>query len=192
MTPSNCVRFLRAIARELRRSLRFRLAKVRALAVAEGRISRNARIRVSSESELEIASMAVIESGAILAAKPGPHGRGAIRVGRGTYVGEYCNFRTEGDELVVGADCLMAQFVSLIASGHEFRDGNVPIKEQRTSDKGGIVIGDGVWIGVGAVVLPGVQIGDGVVIAAGSVVTKSVEPLSIVAGNPARVIGKRT
>jgi len=58
--------------------------------------------------------------------------------------------------------------------------------------RAGIKVGNDVWIGRGALVLPGVSIGDGAVIGAGSVVTKDVEPYPIVAGNPAKVIRKRT
>lgn len=54
-----------------------------------------------------------------------------------------------------------------------------------------IVIEDYAWIAMGAIVLPGVTIGRGAVIGAGAVVTKSVEPLMIVAGNPARPLGRR-
>jgi phosphonate metabolism protein (transferase hexapeptide repeat family) len=54
-----------------------------------------------------------------------------------------------------------------------------------------VVIGHDVWIGHGAIVLPGRSVGDGAVIAAGSVVTKDVAPYAIVAGNPARAIRQR-
>ena len=57
--------------------------------------------------------------------------------------------------------------------------------------KGDTVIGDGVWIGMRAMILPGVTIGEGAVIAAGSVVTKDVPPYTLVGGNPARKIKKR-
>lgn len=52
-------------------------------------------------------------------------------------------------------------------------------------------IGNDVWIGHGAIVLPGRSIGDGAVVAAGAVVTKDVAPYAIVAGTPARPIRRR-
>ena len=54
-----------------------------------------------------------------------------------------------------------------------------------------VVIGNDVWIGANAIILPGITIGDGAVIAAGAVVTKDVEAYGIVAGNPAKMIRKR-
>jgi len=59
-------------------------------------------------------------------------------------------------------------------------------------DRGGdVVIGDRVWIGYRAIILPGVFLGEGAVIGAGAVVAKDVEPYEIVVGNPARKIGER-
>ena len=57
--------------------------------------------------------------------------------------------------------------------------------------KGNTVIGNDVWIGQKAVILPGVQIGDGAIIGANSVVGSNVAPYTIVIGNPARVLRKR-
>lgn len=51
-----------------------------------------------------------------------------------------------------------------------------------------IVIEDDVWIGANVVILPGIHVGECAVIGAGSVVTKNVEPYTIVAGNPAKVL----
>jgi acetyltransferase-like isoleucine patch superfamily enzyme len=60
------------------------------------------------------------------------------------------------------------------------------------SDKGGdVTIGDRVWIAYRAIILPGVTIGEGAVVGAGSVATKNVEPYTIVAGVPAKMIGLR-
>lgn len=63
--------------------------------------------------------------------------------------------------------------------------------EQKRWYMGGGAIGNDVWIGANAIILSGINIGNGAVIAAGSIVTKDVEPYTIVAGNPAKVIKKR-
>lgn len=69
-----------------------------------------------------------------------------------------------------------------VTSTHELGD-----KERRAgrNDVRGIEVGDGTWIGAGAIILPGVKIGKGVVIGAGSVVTKDCEDNCVYVGNPA-------
>jgi virginiamycin A acetyltransferase len=57
--------------------------------------------------------------------------------------------------------------------------------------KGNTIIGNDVWIGYDATIMPGVNIGDGAIIATKAVVTKDVAPYSIVGGNPAKEIKKR-
>ena len=57
--------------------------------------------------------------------------------------------------------------------------------------KGDTRFGDGCWIGMRAMLMPGVTIGEGAVVAAGSIVTVDVEPYTIVGGNPARPIKRR-
>ncbi|CAO3440457.1 Chloramphenicol O-acetyltransferase (EC 2.3.1.28) _ CatB family [Azospirillum endophyticum] len=56
---------------------------------------------------------------------------------------------------------------------------------------GNTVIGNDVWIGSEAIIMPGVTVGDGAVIGTRSLVTRDIEPYAIVGGNPARVIRKR-
>lgn len=68
---------------------------------------------------------------------------------------------------------------------------NHPYENSEIRDNKPIVIGNDVWIGANAVILPGVNIGDGAVIAAGAVVTKDVEPYAIVGGVPAKLIRYR-
>lgn len=63
--------------------------------------------------------------------------------------------------------------------------------EPDAQSKGPIVIGDEVWIGMGAIIMSGVTVQKGAVIAAGSVVTHSIPPYAIVGGNPARIIKYR-
>jgi len=53
-----------------------------------------------------------------------------------------------------------------------------------------VTIGKNVWIGGNSMILPGITVGDGAIIGAGSVVTKDVEPMTVVAGNPAKFIRK--
>ena len=64
----------------------------------------------------------------------------------------------------------------------------MPPKNRPLKTKGGVTIGNNVWIGDKVVILSGVTIGDGAIIGANSVVTKNVERQSIVAGIPARTI----
>lgn len=68
---------------------------------------------------------------------------------------------------------------------------NAAFEDSPIRDNREITIGNDVWIGANAILLPGVNIGDGAVIAAGAVVTKDVEPYAIVGGVPARVIKYR-
>lgn len=63
--------------------------------------------------------------------------------------------------------------------------------DRRTYIDGPVKIGRGAWIGAGAIILPGVTVGERSVVGAGSVVTRDVEPLSVVAGNPARPVGRQ-
>ena len=58
-------------------------------------------------------------------------------------------------------------------------------------NRGDTVVGNDVWIGMNAMIMPGVKIGDGAIVGANSVVTKDVAPYTVVAGNPAKLIKKR-
>ena len=62
---------------------------------------------------------------------------------------------------------------------------------EKPYSKGGVIIGNGVWLGNNVCVMPGVRIGDGAVVGANSVVTHDVPPYTIVAGIPARIINQK-
>ena len=89
----------------------------------------------------------------------------------------------------VGNHVNLAQGITVTALNHNYEDATKRIDEQGISTKP-VVIGDDVWIGANAVILPGVTIGSHCVIAAGAVVTKDVPDHTLVGGVPAKVIKK--
>jgi acetyltransferase-like isoleucine patch superfamily enzyme len=109
-----------------------------------------------------------------------------IQLGRRTFVGEGTIMRGQGG-IRVGDNVLFGPAVQVLAVNHVFTDPARPIMDQGITAEG-IVIEDNCWIGAGAIILDGVTIGRGACVGAGSVVTKSVPPLSLAVGSPARVI----
>ncbi|MDE7086145.1 MAG: acyltransferase [Prevotella sp.] len=93
---------------------------------------------------------------------------------------------------IIGPVCIgnhvnLAQGITVTALNHNFEDTTKRIDEQGISTKP-VIIGDDVWIGANAVVLPGVTIGRHCVVAAGAVVTKDVPDHSVVGGIPAKIL----
>ena len=87
----------------------------------------------------------------------------------------------------IGNNVNLAQGITVTALNHNFSNHNTRIDEQGVSTNP-VTIGDDIWIGANAVILPGVNIGNHSVVAAGAVVTKDVPAHSLVAGMPAKVI----
>jgi virginiamycin A acetyltransferase len=114
-------------------------------------------------------------------------------------------YEWNNDKLIIGKFCQIASGVEFIMNGanHQMNavstfpfytlegwNMNAPSIEDLPL-KGDTIIGNDVWIGQNATILPGVHIGDGAIIGANSVVGSDVEAYTIVAGNPARLIRKR-
>lgn len=102
------------------------------------------------------------------------------------------------DQLYLGDYvCIGAEAVILLGGNHTHRTdwfSLYPFAEVTTDayqGKGDTTIGNGAWIGMRAMIMPGITIGEGAVIASGAVVTKNVDPYTIVAGNPARPVRQR-
>lgn len=107
-----------------------------------------------------------------------------IRVGKGTFI----NFNLTALDvapITIGEDCQIGPNVQLLTPTH-------PLEPRPRRDKleaaQPITIGDNVWIGGGAIILPGVTVGENSVIGAGAVVTRDVPPNVVALGNPARVV----
>jgi len=121
-----------------------------------------------------------------------------ISVGDNFYIGKYSQIECDAE---IGDNVMFANCVALVGRhDHDFRAVGVPVRlSAKIRDDGyegeGLyektIIEDDVWIGHGSIILSGVRIGQGSIIGAGSVVTKDVEPFSIYAGNPARMIKPR-
>ena len=109
---------------------------------------------------------------------------GDVTIGDHTRIGIHC---TVIGPVCIGNNVNLAQGITVTALNHNFEDASRRIDEQGISTKP-VVIGDDVWIGANAVILPGVTIGRHVVVAAGAVVTKDVPDYSLVAGVPAKII----
>lgn len=115
------------------------------------------------------------------------------------------HYEWNGDKLIIGKFCQIAAGVEFVMNGANHQMNAVStfpfytlegwdMAPPAASDmplKGDTVIGNDVWIGQNAVILPGVHIGDGAIIGANSVVGGDVPPYAIVAGNPAKEIRKR-
>jgi len=127
-----------------------------------GRGSRiHARVRFSSGADLELGNN--------------------CRLSRGTWI---------LGPVVMGDDVQIAADVTIIAynQGH---DVGKPVGQQGSLPPAPVVIGDDVWIGTRAIILPGVRVGNHTIVGAGAVVTKNVADWTIVAGNPAKLIRDR-
>jgi carbonic anhydrase/acetyltransferase-like protein (isoleucine patch superfamily) len=90
--------------------------------------------------------------------------------------------------LEIHNDVLMASNIFLSDSDHQYRDVNIPIRDQPWIFKGPVIIESGCWLGDGVKVFGGVRIGKNSVIGANSVVLKDIPPLSVAIGVPARVV----
>jgi len=109
---------------------------------------------------------------------------GDIIIGNYTRIGLH---NTIIGPVTIGHHVNLAQGITVTALNHKFKNPDIRIDEQGVSTKP-VVIGNDIWVGANAVILPGVTIGDHSVIAAGAIVTKDVPPHSLVAGVPAKVI----
>jgi acetyltransferase-like isoleucine patch superfamily enzyme len=107
-----------------------------------------------------------------------------LTIGEGTHVNRKCFIDSRGF-CSIGNNTSISHEVLILTGTHDVNSANFaeihrPVK-----------IGDHVWVGARAVILPGVRVGDGAVVASGAVVSKDVEPFNVVGGIPAKVIGRR-
>jgi maltose O-acetyltransferase len=107
-----------------------------------------------------------------------------LHIGPGTFV-NYGLVALDVARIEIGADCQLGPNVQLLTAYHPTEPGPRRAKLEAAAP---IALGDNVWLGGGAIVLPGVTIGEDSVVGAGAVVTKDLPAGVVAVGNPARVV----
>ena len=112
-----------------------------------------------------------------------------IKIGYNVFINRNVNIVAR-DSIEIGDNVMIGPNTVINSGSHVFNDVEKLIRDQGHR-KAPIIIENNVFIGGNSFILPGVTIGEGSVVGAGSIVTKSVEPFSVVVGNPARIIKRR-
>jgi len=118
------------------------------------------------------------------------HNLNHLSIGSNSGIGAGSTLHLQG-QIAIGDDVMIGQELIIHTSNHGMENNGIAMWQQSSEIKG-VTIGDNVWIGSRVTILPGVNVGDGVVIGAGSIVTKNLENNGIYAGNPAKLIKKRS
>lgn len=140
-------------------------------------------LRALQQRRLEIGREVLLEPGVWITAP----GTARVRIGEGTFLNKGVMVAAE-DLVEIGAHCMLANGCFVSDASHRFDDPKKPITWQGFESKGPTRIGENCWLGANVVVTSGVSIGERCVIGAGSVVTRDIEPFSIAAGAPAKVL----
>ena len=147
-------------------------------------------LRVEGAEGVALADGVEVDRDVWLHVEPGFAEGIRIRLGPRTYVGMR-TILTAARRVELGERVFVGHGVLVSDHNHAFEDPTRPIGDQGISEPGGVVIGDGCWIGNGVAVIGAgepIEIGAGSVIGANSVVLGDVPPTSVVVGNPGRVV----
>ena len=143
------------------------------------KIHRSVRMDTPPYRQFSLGDYSVVESYSCI-----NNAVGDVIIGDHTRVGLH---NTVIGPVTIGSHVNLAQGITVTALNHNFAEKDLRIDEQGVSTNP-VTIGDDIWIGANAVILPGVTIGNHSVVAAGAVVTKDVPPYTLVAGVPAKII----
>ncbi len=193
LSGSPPVRWARCLAFALRG------VRVHPTCTVTGEVSIGYRCAVGRRTRLQAAAGAAIRAGerVWIADHVELECSGRVSIGPGTTIQRRC---TINGTVSLGTRCILAPNIFVSSGSHPFRDTPwLPIREQEEARRrrgiplpdAAVAIGDDCWIGTNAVICPGVRLGKGCVVGANAVVTRSVDPFTVVAGAPARAIGRR-
>jgi len=136
-----------------------------------------------SEGRLEIGAGTLFEPHVWITAPGGAR----VRIGSGTFLNLGVMIAAQ-DLVEIGDHCMLANGCFVSDADHRFDDPELPVTWQGFQSRGPTRIGDNCWLGAHVVVTSGVTIGERCVVGANSVVTSDLEPFSIAAGVPARLL----
>lgn len=145
-----------------------------------GKLFKNLRAFFASKVINEMGKNVNIETGAIF----NPN----ISIGDNSGIGVKCELV---GNVEIGKNVMMGPEVIFYTINHQFKDKNKTIIEQGYDEEKKIIVEDDVWIGRRVIILPGVTLKKGTVVGAGAIVTKTFPEYSVIAGNPAKIIGSR-
>lgn len=111
-----------------------------------------------------------------------------LSIGNNSGVGINCEVY---GPVTIGDNVMMGPEVVIYTQNHSHSRVDIPMQQQGYEDFKPVHIGNDVWIGRRAMIMPGVSIGNGVVVAAGAVVTKDIPDFSVVGGVPAKILKSR-
>ncbi len=150
-------------------------------------------VRMKGGGNIAIGNDVIIRRNSTIAAQTQYFGQklsSSIIIEDGVDLGED-TFITASNRIVIGGNSLFGRMVTVTDNSHgatTIDDLSKAPHMRKVISKGEVVIGENVWIGDKATILPGVHIGKGAVVGANAVVTKDVPPFSVVGGIPARVL----
>ena len=142
-------------------------------------------IFIGERGKLELGEMNTIYPGATIRID-----QGWMKTGKEVSFGSGCHIYEPRAGLTIGDHSMIGGGVLICGVNHGHATRGVPMRQQ-SIEALPIAIGEDVWIGMGAIILPGVTIGDGAIVGAGAVVTSDVSSGTIVSGVPARLAKHR-
>ncbi len=140
---------------------------------------------IGERGRLDLGEMNTIYPGATIRID-----QGWMETGREVSFGSGCHIYEPRAGLTIGDHSMIGGGVLICGVNHGYAIRGVPMRDQPV-EAAPILIGQDVWIGMGAIILPGVTLGDGSIVGAGAVVTSDVPSGTVVSGVPARLVKSR-
>jgi acetyltransferase-like isoleucine patch superfamily enzyme len=150
------------------------------------------RCFISSKAEVELTKNLILGRGVTISSfTKFKATNGILEIGKESGFATCCFLSAESGGIKIGNYCIFGPNVTVTSSNYIHDRLDVPFKEQGFISKG-VVIGNNVWVGAGSTILDGTVVGENTIVVANSLLNRRYPPNSILQGNPAKVILKRS